>query len=430
MNNQVPSKPTINTTIMNTALIHILRPCRRLTLLLAAGLGLCGQFIAQAASPPVFTPTSCVATQRAGTKLVDVTYTVTDSAPSVNVFAVVSSDGGATWTVPATTFTNGIPGTTAYGPGVTPGSVKWFVWNAGADWGGQYSTSCKVRVIACDNGMVLIPAGSYLRGNYVASQGSGDSDITDAPTNSVFVNAFLIDSNLVTGSLWNYVIANSPGYSYTHAGSFKAPNHPVQTIDWFDAVKWCNDRSTLEGTTPVYYTDATCSTLYCFGEPSVIYMKGTTNGYRLPTEAEWEKAARGGVSGHRFPWGTDIIAEASANYQSAANPPTYDWGPTGYNPTGIIGGSPYTSPVGSFVVNGYGLFDMAGNVNEWCGDWYLNTYYTSGQTNPTGPTTGTSRVLRGGSWSGNVAVVRCANRGISVPGNADYTVGFRCVRGF
>jgi formylglycine-generating enzyme required for sulfatase activity len=202
----------------------------------------------------------------------------------------------------------------------------------------------------------------------------------------------------------------------------------VQTVDWFDTVKWCNARSQQAGRPPVYYTDAGLTKVYTNGEPTTLYPNWTASGYRLPTEAEWEKAARGGLTGQRFPWG-NVINQNLANYCGNTAGYAYDLGPIGYNAVGSIGGTtPATSPVGSFAANGYGLNDMAGNISAWCWDWNATPY--AGGSDPHGPAGPLStRVLRGGGWNNYAGGTRCADRSGTNPVYTDYGIGFRCVRG-
>jgi formylglycine-generating enzyme len=217
--------------------------------------------------------------------------------------------------------------------------------------------------ISTADGMALIPAGSFLMGD------SADSSPGAVPTN-VYVSAFYIDTNLVSYSEWtsNYNFAVSQGYGFDHAGYGKGSNHPVVFVNWYDAVKWCNARSQQAGLTPVYYTDAAMTQIYTNGDTDAVYANWSNTGYRLPTEAEWEKAARGGLTGLRFPWG-NTISESQANYDGQTAFP-YDLGPNGYNTNFDTRSPPFTSPVGSFAPNGYGLYDMAGNADEWCWDWF------------------------------------------------------------
>jgi formylglycine-generating enzyme len=277
-------------------------------------------------------------------------------------------------------------------------------------------------------GMVPIPAGSFPMGNPDADAGSG-------PEHTVTVNAFLMDTKLVTYQLWTNVYrwaTNGNVYQFAHAGSGKATNHPVQMVDWYDAVKWCNARSERDGLTPCYYTSANKSfaTVYRTGTVDLAtnYVNWAANGYRLPTEAEWERAARGGTNGLRFPWG-NTISQTQANYYgntSACYP--YDLGPNGFHST-FISAIPYTSPAGYFQTNRYGLYDMSGNVSAWCWDWYSSTYYAESDnaTNPLGPDPDVYRSTRGGSWRDLASAVGCYSRDAKKPLNAINTLGLRCV---
>ena len=289
---------------------------------------------------------------------------------------------------------------------------------ADTDFGGV-----RVARSSVPSDMVLIPAGNFQMGNAMTA----DTDITDAPIRTVTVSAFYMAKNLVTKVDWDTVRTwgLSHGYTDLAVGEGKATNHPVQTITWYDMVKWCNAKSEKEGLTPCYTIPLSYGTTYKTGQINPT-CNWTANGYRLPTEAEWEKAARGGLSGKRFPWG-DTITHTQANYDSEASF-TYDVSSTrGYHPTWGKGSDPYTSPVGSFPANGYGLCDMAGNIFEWCWDWYGN-YTTGAQTDPRGVASGLSRVGRGGSWYYYADYCRVAFRGYGEPAYSGNDIAFRIAR--
>ena len=289
--------------------------------------------------------------------------------------------------------------------------------------------------------MALIPAGAFQMGDAL-------DGISDAPVHTVTLSAYYMDKYPVTKALWDTVYAwgVAHGYTFENPGSqlsgvnySKGANHPVHSVYWWDAVKWCNARSEMEGRVPAYYTD--------IGQTEVFRQSRVENydndfvkwnaGYRLPTEAEWEKAARGGTSGLRFPTG-NTISHSQANYFGYPAPlpggDAYDLANIGFHPAYNDGTFPYTSPVGSFAENGYGLFDMAGNIWQWCWDRYAtDSYSSSPATDPHGPG-GPSfsipyyhRVIRGASWSDRADLCRTAARLYVDDITRDNITGFRSV---
>jgi sulfatase modifying factor 1 len=368
-----------------------------------------------AASPNV---SNVSVSQRAGTKLVDIRYDVSDSdGGPLRVEVQVSSNAGRYYDVPAVTIFG------AVGPNITPGTNKQVVWDAGKDWPGLFSDQMKVRVFASDNstpapppGMVYVPPGPFQMGDSFNEGGNHEG-----PVRTVTLDGFYMDTYEVTAELWNAVrtFALARGYSSFPSKGSNGPDMPAMTIEWSWAVVFCNARSEMEGLTPVYCTTSAKDIVVKHVNqmsadiPSNETVKWDASGYRLPTEAEWEKAARGGLTGKRYPWGdnTDTNLAATNTF----------------------------SRVGSFPPNGYGLFDMASNSSEFVWDLYSAGYSSQdGAVNPRGPTppavSTTSRIRRGGRYSdslvsGIMVGWRCSSRETNSYNTAtQVNYGFRCVR--
>jgi formylglycine-generating enzyme required for sulfatase activity len=276
-------------------------------------------------------------------------------------------------------------------------------------------------------GFALIPAGNFQMGDQ-SNPLVGYSN--ELPVHAVEVSAFYMAEHETTKELWDKVRTWGLSHGYTDLaagnGSYtsKGVNHPVHSITWYDMVKWCNARSEMEGLTPCF---TVVGAIYKTGQNSAVECNFSANGYRLPTEAEWEKAARGGMEGKNFPWGTDSISHSQANYYSS-DFYNYDVSLSRcFHPTYQEGWEPFSSPVGSFEPNAYGLYDMAGNMWEWCWDWY-GSYAANSQTDPCGAPTGSDRVVRGGCWGVYPDDCRVADRNIGNPSSSYYGLGFRAAR--
>ncbi len=230
--------------------------------------------------------------------------------------------------------------------------------------------------------MTLIPAGDFIMGS-----DTGNAD--EKPAHKVFLDVFYIDKYKVTNALYKMCVdahvCSAPQFSNsylrpTYYGDSRYDDFPVVGVNWYMSKAYCEWR-----------------------------------GARLPSEAEWEKAARG-PDGRTYPWG-EGIDQIRANYNNN-NDPNY------------VGD---TSKVDAYPngVSAYGIFDMAGNVWEWTMDLYDANYYASltlPVANPLGPTSGQYRVIRGGSWNSNAYALRSARRSWNTPANANVYIGFRCAR--
>jgi len=329
--------------------------------------------------------------------------------------------------------------------------------------------------------MVYIPDGNFVMGDHFSPEGGSD----ELPLHDVLLDAFFMSKYEITNSQYcdylndvnslglievrSGVVYASPGgtdpYCDTHSydphsqidyndvtGTFSVrekdsrdmSDDPMVEVSWYGAVAYCNWRSSEEG----YENCYNLSTWEC---------DFSKQGYRLATEAEWEYAARGGLSGKRFPWSDLNITYIQANYYAYPGVYPYDISPTSGYPPLWNGVYPYTSPVGFFDgamkykvdynwpgsatsyqttsgANGYGLYDMAGNAWEWCNDWRSNTYYSTTpypHVNPTGPASGSSRVIRGGGWDDDAGYCRVASRRAGGCPDLRYrTRGFRIVLDF
>ena len=332
------------------------------------------------------------AQQRLGTKLIDITYDLSDSS-STSIYISAQIFAGTT-ALPAFSLSGHI------GAGVTPGTNKTIVWNAGQDWNRQYTNQGKVRIIADDlsvappnAGMVYVPAG-FTVGTYgIHSNNSGFK---------VFTSGFFMDKTEISKATWDEVrtwaLAN--GYTFDNTGLATDTSHPVVGVSWYDAVKWCNARSEKEGLAPVYFTDANRTTVYKTGTVIVrsTFCNWSADGYRLPTRAEWSKAAWGGSTSGPYYWpsfygsGAEILNVGQANFFNSYAQRSHPWdlsATTIYNSYSANVANYGTTPVGYYngsqaiqglvlgvtvtdMKNGFGLYDMAGNAAEWLWDSFYS----------------------------------------------------------
>jgi formylglycine-generating enzyme required for sulfatase activity len=238
--------------------------------------------------------------------------------------------------------------------------------------------------------MVLVEGGTFqMGGDY-----GGEED--EKPLHTVTLRSFYLGAYEVTQREWIAIMGNNPS-------TFKGDALPVETVSWYEAVSYCNTLSRKEGLTPAYH-----------GSGAAIICDFNANGYRLPTEAEWEYAAKGGGVGAEAP---------PFEYAGGNDVDAVGW----YE--GNSGGAPHA--VGTKAPNSLGLYDMSGNVWEWCWDRY-GSYSDAYQTDPRGPAGPAFpqdlRTDRGGSWNHGAPFLRSANRDAYIPSYRYWLMGFRVCR--
>lgn len=251
------------------------------------------------------------------------------------------------------------------------------------DWpNGRHAAEAKEKATAkdkTDDGLVFVQGGTFAMGCTKEQQDCYDDE---KPAHQVTLSDFYIGKHEVTQKLWQDVMGNNPS-------NFKNCDQcPVEKVSWDEVQTFLQK----------------------------LNAKYPGRNYRLPTEAEWEYAAREGGKAVLFGNGKNVLDPSEANFNAS----------TSYKTSYSVAGTyrQKTTPVGTFAPNALGLYDMSGNVWEWCSDW-KGSYSSSAQTNPTGPASGSDRVIRGGSWNNNPQNCRVANRNNNTPGNRNNNVGFR-----
>lgn len=251
-------------------------------------------------------------------------------------------------------------------------------------------------------GFVFIKGGTFMMGS-PASEAKRDDDEVQ---HRVTLSSFYLGKYEVTQKEWYTLMGTTPGEQRDKARESFAPYkvflqlagegdaYPMYYVSWLEAVEYCNKRSQREGLKPVYTIK---------GE--TVTWNPQANGYRLPTEAEWEYACRAGTTTPYYTGGSPAVA--AGWYEDNSEDDTH--------------------PVGQKQPNVWGLYDMNGNVSEWCWDWY-GDYVTASQTDPTGASSGSYRVGRGGGFIDSDEVLRSAFRGGGEPKTRDISIGFRLVR--
>ncbi|MBN2769204.1 MAG: SUMF1/EgtB/PvdO family nonheme iron enzyme [Spirochaetes bacterium] len=299
---------------------------------------------------------------------------------------------------------NESPTTSSYTPtsNITAGTYFWKVLATNPAGTSAYTNAWSVTITSS---FVYVQGGTFEMGDHFS-----EGYIDELPLHSVTVSDFYMGATEVTQAEWS---AYMPAEDWSLYGT--GDTYPAYYISFYEIIKYCNLRSIAEGLTPCYTINSSTDPADWGTVPissnatwNASVCNWAANGYRLPSEAEWEYASRGGIhnaDNYRYSGSNtdDDVAWYYANSGSTSH------------------------PVGLKVANQIGLYDMSGNLWEWCNDWY-GSYTSDAQINPYGPTTGTYRVKRGGSWDQNATSCRVADRNAGFPSDSDYYIGFRLAK--
>jgi formylglycine-generating enzyme required for sulfatase activity len=339
--------------------------------------------------------------QRPFTAVYDITYDLQSiDGLSVTIALLLSSDGGATFPLACTTVTGDV------GLEVAPGTARHIVWNAAADFPGLTGLTGRVRVVADDHrgaptppaGFVYLPAGTFAMGSPMIEPGRATNEAQHTVT---LTRGFFISKYEVTEQRWYQVMGGTPSTYQI----------PMTYVTWDAAVLYCNALSALEGLTPAYTIGA--------GTNNVTWNQ-SADGYRLPTEAEWEYACRAGTALAYHNDTNCLSSDTEANFRGN----TLQLAGCAL---GVFRNAKLI--VGSFPANAWGLYDMHGNILEWVWDTYRTDYQNLAAVDPVCDLGVTGyRLYRGGRWNIDARYCRSAYRYWYNPGDSVANYGFRPVR--
>ena len=333
-----------------------------------------------------------------GTGTVLISYDVADADGDIlDINLNASSNGGLTWNVQCDSLMG------AVGEGITAGTNKMIFWFAGNDYPETFLDNLVFRILADDNFGPGAPAGyvTLQTDNFVMGSPSTEpgSDWNERPQHNVNINRYIFMAETeVTQESWLSLMGSNPS---SNAG---CDSCPVEQVSWHNAVAYCNALSNNEGLDPAYIINGT-----------EVSWSQFANGYFLPTEAIWEYACRAST--------TTAFANGEITDLNCADPALdlISW---------YCGNADNTThQVATKSENSWSLFDMHGNVSEWCWDYYAYGYYSeSPEDDPTGPDSGTARVIRGGSYEDVARMSRSATRNSALPETVSSTTGLRVCR--